>query len=347
MQVIDYKCPNCGGDMAFDNKTGMLACHSCGRTDNIEGIADPLTLTQNQNTFSEDEATEYHCKSCGAVVMTEPETTATACSFCGSNLVLGDRLTGKLAPAYVIPFSIGKDDAMKAFRKWCRNGRLTPNGFMTADRVKGITGMYVPFWLYDLDNQIHAQARATKVRNYKQGDYLYTETQHFDVHRKIRLNYVKVPIDASEKMNDQLMDRLEPFPYDKLKSFKSPYLAGYIAEKYRYNDEELFPRAQEKIREFIDSYIRSTMSEYTTVNVTDKQVDTTIHQVDYVLLPVWVVHYDYKKTEHTFAMNGQTGKVVGKPPISKAKVAAWFASISAASFLSLKLVSWMMGGGLW
>jgi DNA-directed RNA polymerase subunit RPC12/RpoP len=343
MQVIDYKCPNCGGNMAFDSKTGMLACHSCGRTDNIEGIPDPLT----KNTFTEDEATEYHCKSCGAVVMTEAETTATVCSFCGSNLVLGDRLTGKLAPAYVIPFSIGKDEAAKAFRKWCRNGRMTPKGFMTADRVKGMTGMYVPFWLYDLNNEIDARARATKVRSYKQGDYLYTETQHFDVHRKIRLNYVKVPIDASEKMSDVLMDRLEPFPYDKLKSFKTPYLAGYIAEKYNLNDEELLPRAKDKISSFIDSYIRSSMSEYTSVSVTDKQIDTTVPNADYVLLPVWVVHYDYNKIEHTFAMNGQTGKVVGKPPISKAKVAAWMAGISCVSFLSLKVVSWAMGGGFW
>ena len=38
-------------------------------------------------------------------------------------------------------------------------------------------------------------------------------------------------------------------------------------------------------------------------------------------------------------------KVVGKPPISKAKVAAWFAGISGVSLLSLKLISWTMGGG--
>lgn len=343
MQVIDYKCPNCGSGMIFDSESGMLSCPSCGRQDNIEQIPDPLA----KNAFQENEAKEYHCNSCGAVIMTEAETTATVCSFCGSGVVLGDRLTGKLAPALVIPFSISKEEAMKAFRKWCRNGRLTPNGFMTADRIKSITGIYVPFWLYELHNKIEVQAQGTKVRTYTQGDYQYTETQHFDIYRKIRLNYVKVPIDASEKMNDELMDKLEPFPYDQLKSFKTPYLAGYIAEKYRYTDEELFPRVKDKISSYIDAYIQSAVAGYTTVSYTNKQIDTQLKHADYVLLPVWVVHYDYNKLEHTFAMNGQTGKVVGKPPISKAKVTAWFAAISGVSFLSMKLVSWMMGGGFW
>ncbi|WP_312116550.1 TFIIB-type zinc ribbon-containing protein [Brevibacillus reuszeri] len=343
MQVIDFKCPNCGSDMVFDSDTGMLSCHSCGRTDDIKTMPDPL----KRNVFSDDEASEYHCKSCGAVVITEAETTATTCSFCGSVVVLGDRLSGKLAPAVVIPFSISKEEAKQAFRKWCRNGLLTPKGFMTADRIKGITGMYVPFWLYELNNLVEVQAHGTRVSTYTRGDYRYTETQHFDVYRRIRLNYVDVPIDASEKMNDDLMDKLEPFPYKQLESFKTAYLAGYVAEKYSFDDKELFPRAKNKISPYIEEYIRSTMTQYTTVNYTSKQVDTKFKPAEYALLPVWVVHYDYNKLEYTFAMNGQTGKVVGKPPLSKAKVTAWFAGISGVCFLSLKLISWMMGGGFW
>jgi len=343
MPILDYKCLNCGSGMVFDSETGMLTCHSCGREDNIEQLPDPLT----KQAFLENEALEYHCKSCGAVVVTDAETTATTCSFCSAAVVLGDRLAGKLAPSVVIPFAISREEAVAAFKKWCKNGRLTPKGFMTADRIKSMTGMYVPFWLYELHNHIEVQAHATKVRIYTQGDYQYTETRHFQVYRRIQLHYQKVPVDAAEKMNDALMDRLEPFPYGQLKDFKTPYLAGFIAEKYSYDEQQLFPRAKEKIRSYIDAYIQSTMEGYTTVNYTDKQIDTKLRQADYALLPVWVVHYDYNKLEHTFAMNGQTGKVVGKPPISKLKVASYFSGVSAAAFLSLKLVSWMMGGGFW
>lgn len=343
MQVIDYKCGSCGGSMAFDSETGMLSCPSCGRSENIEQLSDPPL----QNTFAAEEAKEYHCRNCGAVLITEAETAATVCSFCGSAVVLGDRLAGKLAPAMVIPFSISKQEAEAAFRKWCRNGLLTPSGFMTADRIKSITGLYVPFWLYDLRNRVEVHAKATKVRVYTKGDYQYTETQHYEVYRDLLVNYVKVPVDASEKMSDALMDRLEPFPYDRLKSFKTPYLAGFLAEKYSQDDKQLLPRVKAKIRDYIEAYIKSTITGYSTVAYTSKEINTVPERAEYVLLPVWVVHYDFKKLEHTFAMNGQTGKVVGKPPLSKAKVSAWFAGVSGVSLLSLKLVSWMMGGGFW
>lgn len=339
--VIEYKCPNCGSGMTFDAGTGTLACASCGRHDNIEQLVDPLT----RQTFAENEINEYHCTSCGAVIVTEPETSATSCSFCGSAVVLSDRLSGHYAPAMVIPFAIDKDTAMKAFKKWCRNGLLTPSGFMTADRVAGMTGMYVPFWLYDLDNRVEAHANGTKVRIYTQGDYRYTETQHFQIYRKLDANYVRLPLDASEKMNDALMDRLEPFPYDRLKSFKTPYLAGYLAEKYTYTDEDLLPRAKEKTKPYVNAYLASTVTGYTSVVYTETQVDTTTRRADYVLLPVWMVRYNYKNAEYTFAMNGQTGKVVGKPPISKGKVTSWLAGITAVGFLALKIVAWAMGGG--
>ncbi|MFR9711542.1 TFIIB-type zinc ribbon-containing protein [Paenibacillus sp. MB22_1] len=340
MPVIEYKCPSCGSGMTFDSTTGMLSCPSCGRKDNIEQLPDPL----KQQVFTEDEVREYHCESCGAVIVTEPETSATTCSFCGSAVVLSDRLTGKLAPQQVIPFAISKEEAMAAFKKWCRKGLLTPRGFMTANRIQGITGMYVPFWLYDLLNNIDVRGRGTKVRSYRRGDYQYTETDHYEFYRRIRLNYVRLPIDASAKMDDELMDKLEPFPYDQLKTFKTPYLAGYIAEKYNYTSEQLTPRAREKTMPYIESYISSTVSEYTTVSYVDKQIDTTVKRANYVLLPVWMVYYNYKGKQYTFAMNGQTGKVVGKPPLSKGKMAAWFAGVSALSFVGLKILAWLWGG---
>lgn len=341
--VIHYKCPNCGDDMAFDSESGMLSCHSCGRKDKIEEFSEDFITA----TFSEDDAREYHCQNCGAVLITEAETAATTCSFCGAGVVLGDRLSGELAPVKVIPFTISKEEAMAAFRKWCRNGRLTPTGFMTADRIKGITGMYVPFWLYDLNSRAKVIADCTRVREYTSGDYIYTETQHFEIYRDIDLNYLKVPVDASKKMSDELMDKLEPYDYNSLKDFKTPYLAGFIAEKYNYNDEELMPRVKHKIQRFIDAFIGSTISGYTTVRYRNKQIDTQKKRSYYVLLPVWMVYYDYDKSEHTFAMNGQTGKVVGKPPISYGKVAVWFGGIAVSTLAVLKLISFSMGGGFW
>lgn len=378
--VVQYKCPNCGADMAYDSASGMLRCGSCGRTDNIETMAGgkPLpndaTSTYEMNdedaaaanasfdrdyedssdtdepashaTFTGNEATEYHCKNCGAVLITDAQTTATTCSFCGAGVVLGDRLTGSLAPAKVIPFTISKEQAQEAFKKWCRKGLLTPSDFMNADRIKNITGLYVPFWLYDLNGRGEVEATCTRVHTYTSGDWIYTETKYYNVYRKVDLNYSKIPCDASQKMDDTMMDRLEPYQYNNLKDFNMPYLAGYIAEKYDFDDTALLPRIKERAADYVDSYIRSTINGYTTVHYHRKDINIRKKRADYTLMPVWMVCYDYKQAEHTFAMNGQTGKIVGKPPISAGKVAAWFLGISSGSFILFQLLTRLLGGGL-
>jgi hypothetical protein len=194
---------------------------------------------------------------------------------------------------------------------------------------------------------VKVSAAGTRVRTYEKGDYIYTETKHYDIFRDIQLNYLKIPVDASAKMNDELMDKLEPYPYDQLKAFKTPYLAGYIAEKYNYDDQQLFPRAKDKISSFIESYIKSTISGYSTVTYRGKDIDTKKVKSYYVLLPVWMVSYHYKQKEYLFAMNGQTGKVVGKPPLSIGKIASWFGGVAAGTLLVFRIITLMMGGGFW
>lgn len=376
---IHYKCPGCGADMSFDTGTGMLKCGSCHRTATIEEMAgakrsgggdysyqmdeddkqaaesgfnhDYADSSQNDepsnhSTFTENEVKEYHCNNCGAVLITESQTTATTCSFCGAGVVLGDRLSGNLAPAKVIPFTINKQQAQEAFQKWCKKGRLTPSDFMTADRIKNITGIYVPFWLYDLNGRGEIDATCTRVRTYTLGDWIYTETKYYHVYRKVDLNYSRIPCDASKKMEDSMMDKLEPYDFQNLKDFNMPYLAGYIAEKYDYNDEEMLPRIKQRASSYVDSYIHSTISGYTTTNIHHKDINLRKLKSEYTLMPVWMVCYDYKKTEHNFAMNGQTGKVVGRPPLSAGKIAAWFLGISIGSFTIMRIITFLAGGGI-
>lgn len=357
--VLQYKCPNCGADMGFDSNTGKLACISCGRKDDIdtfpkEDIKDTEEEThqhkihassEHTHTFNEGDVTEYHCNNCGAVLITDTDTTATTCSFCGAGVVLSDRLSGELAPVKVIPFTISKEQAQVAFKSWCKKGLLTPKGFMNADRIKSITGMYIPFWLYDLNGVGEADATCTKVRTYSRGEYDYIETSFFSVYRNVDLTFLNVPVDASEKMDDKLMDKLEPYHYDNLKDFNTPYLAGYIAEKYNYTDKDLFTRVKDRADDYVDKFIRSTIMGYTTTTYNHKHID--IHQKNsyYTLLPVWMVCYDYKQSEHIFAMNGQTGKIVGTPPLSKGKILGWFAGISALSFIIFRIFTFFLGGG--
>lgn len=369
--VVQYKCPSCGADMRYDAATKKLKCGSCGRLMEIDDMPQPEPDTEEEDAgrdapevelfrgediadeaefgrmeredgssvFDGQEGSQYVCNNCGAVVITTTDTTATNCSFCGAPVVLGDRLSGKKAPVWLIPFQVDKQQAISAFRKWCGNGKLTPKDFMTADRIKNITGMYVPFWLYDMDGTGEADCTATRVRSYSRGDYIYTETKYYHVYRRVHMTYAKVPVDASEKMNDELMDKLEPFSYSGLTRFNMPYLAGYLAEQYNYDDQDLLPRVKERVNRYANEYLASTIKGYSGVIYNRKEIRLNPVNARYTLLPVWMVCYDYHDSEHIFAMNGQTGKIVGKPPLSGRKIAMWFAGISAGVFALLRLVT--------
>lgn len=366
--VIQYKCPNCGADMIYDIDSGSLHCNSCGRKDSIENMPMPdipeggsseapdidlfdtsdiqdetgykYTEEHNPKTFFDsDKVRQYHCKNCGAMVLTDNDTSATTCSFCNAATVLSDRLSGEYAPAKVIPFKITKEQAQTAFKKWCRNGRLTPKDFMTSDRIKSITGIYIPFWLYDVNAKGDVDATCTRKKTYTRGDYIFTETSYYHVYRKVDLNYLKIPADASEKMDDKLMDRIEPFDYTDLKDFNMPYLAGYIAERYNYTDTQLFPRIKQRVQQYFDQYINSSITGYSTTSYNRRSSDIKQRNAFYTLLPIWMVCYDYKDSEHIFAMNGQTGKIVGKPPLGKSKIAAWFIGIAGISFAIMQILT--------
>ncbi|MEA4933298.1 MAG: hypothetical protein VB071_06915 [Lawsonibacter sp.] len=349
--VVQYKCPNCGADMAFDSASGMLHCDSCSYNEPIDVMAQQFdtqssTTHHTDNDLDDHQLTQYQCKNCGAVLLTDRDTVATTCSFCGAGVVLSDRLSGGQGPTKVIPFSLGKQQAQEAFEVWCKKGRLTPKKFSSSNRIKSLTGIYVPFWLYDLNGLGDALAECTKVRFYSDSDYRYTETKYFHVHRQVDLNYSQIPVDASEKMDDQLMEKLEPYDYQNLKQFKIPYLTGFLAEKYNYDYQQLFQRVQSRAEDYVTNYINSTIFGYDSVTFLSKRIDIKNNNAEYALLPVWMFRCDYNRKEYSFAMNGQTGKIAGKLPLSRSKIAAWFFGISAAVFALLNVIAAFMGGSL-
>lgn len=350
--TIQHLCENCGADMVFDADTGKLTCGSCQSTIDIDDSQSTSTTdiptadfediheTRSASQYTnQSNAQEYHCQSCGAVLVTNSDTSSTICSFCNSAMVLTDRLIGSLAPVKIIPFTISKAKAQDAFKKWCKNGLVTPTGFMTAERIKNISGMYVPFWLFDLKGRAEGNARCTKVRTYPRGDYIITDTSHYQIYRRIEIDFLKIPADASKKMDDQLMDKLEPFNYNNLEDFRFEYLSGFTSEKYNYTDSDLFPRINTRVDSYIKEYMSSTITGYATTTYSNYWSDLKQRNAYYTLLPVWLVNYDYKGKEYMFAMNGQTGKIVGKPPICFKKIALWYGGMSIGIFLLLELLS--------
>ncbi len=62
----------------------------------------------------------------------------------------------------------------------------------------------------------------------------------------------------------------------------------------------------------------------------------------YALLPVWMLHTKWQNQDYLFAMNGQTGKLIGDLPVSKGKFAAWMAGISLPLMALLTLLMYLL-----
>ncbi len=329
--TTSFKCASCGASLMFDPDKGKLVCDSCGYSCEMEAMdsdvnADFETVHEKSTagSFSEGEAVEFHCQNCGAVLITDKYTSACMCSYCDSPVFLSERLSDNLAPAYAIPFKINADEARVKFTEWAKKRKVIPTSFIKNDRLKDIQGIYVPFWLYDLNGRGDVFAKCTRVSSRVQGEYRVTTTRHFDVQRKVAVDYFKIPVDASEKMNDEYMDMLEPFDYSSLSKFNMGYLAGFSAEKYTYDDKQLLPRVSQRVASYVRDFVKTTIRGYTTCIITNEHYDAKQRDAKYTLLPVYVLNYEHQGETYSFMMNGQTGKIVGKPPISKAKCAGFF-----------------------
>jgi len=188
--------------------------------------------------------------------------------------------------------------------------------------------MYVPFWLFDGESYANMRFRGTKVRKFRQGNYDVTETEHWRIMREGNIAFEKVPVDGSVKMPDAHMDAVEPFEYGELKSFSTAYLPGYLADKYDVDAETCGKRANERIKASTEERFKSTITGYTSLIPEYSVFDLKKGDVNYALLPVWMLSTKWNGRDYLFAMNGQTGKLIGDLPVDRGLYWSWFARIS-------------------
>lgn len=238
------------------------------------------------------------------------------------------QFTGALKPDFVLPFKCSKEDAVAALKRHYRGKRLLPSAFTNGNHIDEVKGIYVPFWLFDGEAEGSVSYHATRVHTHTMGNYEITEIDHFDVQRAGSMAFEKIPVDASSKMPDDHMDSIEPYDYSDLKPFSKAYLPGFLADKYDVSIEESSSRADERCEGALLAALRKSVGGYSSCQ-TSKNIHLRRGKVHYALLPVWMLSTQWNGKNYLFAMNGQTGKLVGDLPVSKKKLAAWFAAIAA------------------
>ena len=341
MELLDNKCPSCGAKITFNPKNQRWDCEYCGSKYTLE----EMQKYNNASSKKENESITptgkkidgldvYRCKNCGAEVMADEQTTSTFCVYCGSTAILKDKINEGISPSRIIPFKKVKEDAITAFKGLSKGRPLMPKLFNDPKNLEKISGVYIPFWTYDLNVSGDIDFTAVDTKTWSDYNYRYTKTDTYLSKRNGNMEFNNILVDASTRFDDDLMDSIEPFSLDELTEYNHAYLSGFLAEKYDVSVEDAKERATSRaIQTAIDVCKESVIHQ--TKTVANNNLVTKDNKNDYILLPVWMVNINYNNKKYTFAMNGQTGKLVGNIPLDIKKTVI----ISIILFVVITLIS--------
>ena len=354
-QLTNYQCPSCMGPLHYAGDSGRLECDYCGSSFSVQQI-EALYADQNEQAVQAaaeeypEEAYEagwdcdaagsdwgaeaqgmkqYNCPSCGAELICDATTAATSCPYCGNPTVIPAQFQGGLKPDYILPFKLSKEDAVAALKNYYKGKKLLPKAFADSNHIEEVKGVYVPFWLFNGEADVDMRFNATRVYTSRRGNQRITETDHFDVRRGGTVAFSRIPVDASSKMPDSHMDAIEPFDYGDLKPFSVAYLPGFLADIYDVEARDCAARADERASNTAEQIVEGTVSGYSSCVPVSRRLRLRRGKVDYALLPVWMLSTRWNGRSFLFAMNGQSGKLIGDLPVSQGRYWARFAGIAA------------------
>lgn len=346
------KCPNCASNLIYDTEHGACLCRNCG------SVFDPESL-EKVGTFGvsgfekeydgtievseEDESRiEIICDSCGAQIITEKNTSATFCAFCGSPAIVTRRLSREFKPDYIIPFKFDKEKAISIFEEYCAGMEHLPKDFQSKTVLEKMTGIYVPTWIISTDVEVDLKgigytgkmADDVHERNFSDS----VNNTRRTIYGRVNFRLKDVPFDGEKNIPDRLMAAAEPFDYSELVKFRAEYLQGYFAEKYDelpvgmtdviYKRLDRYALSVCEMLNFgFDSFLPETAGSITKYRNQD---------IKYALLPVWFLSISYNGRRYQYIVNGQTGKVSGEFPYAK----GWDTIAKSGKRARMRAVGW-------
>ena len=337
--AIDHKCPNCDAVLKFNPHGGNWKCEYCRGEFNLEQLEDESKTKKADKTVvarqNEEGLDVYTCNNCGASIIVDPNVSTTSCVYCKNTAILKDKLHGEFNPNYVIPFKHTKEDAINAFKKLGKGRILMPKEFNIKKNIKEISGIYIPFWLFDFMASGEMNADCKRITSWRSGNYRYTKTDTYLATRGGNMNFSNIPVDGSKRFPNDVMNSIEPFDYNDLKDFNYSYLSGLLSEKYDMTSDEVITEANLRAKNTFVDEMKKDIRGYNTVIPTTNSINLNNTKKEYVLLPVWMLNVKYKDKIHTIAMNGQTGKMVGNIPIDTKKAILIWLLLFVITFITI------------
>jgi len=269
------------------------------------------------------------CESCGAKLVVEPTHRTVRCPYCDSPSVI-DRpvTTDRPDPVYVIGFTIDGNRARGLLRGYLTGRRWAPQALRraTAEQVEGV---YLPAYLY---SAVAASSYHASIgENYTEMEYdakrksmrRVTKTEIRSIDGPHRCYLDDLVVTASEGIPNTELEAIEPFDLSGLRRYTPATVSGWISEEPSVSRDASLEFAREESREEVLQQLHAFMPGDSHRGL-QSSTELTDEAMDLVLLPVWVCAVRWRKDTPPIRLlvNGQTGVVAGKIPISWAKIAA-------------------------
>ena len=346
-----FPCDNCGAKLLFSIGAQKLTCDHCGFEKQLEfaegakveerdleqALQNQVTQRSGAGQFAGTH--EVKCTSCGATVTFSGTLTSSSCSYCDAPIQRENAhaATHRIPVDGVCTFAIEKEIASKKLKDWVKSRWFAPNEFKKRGVEGRFDGVYMPFFTFDA----MTYTRYTGER----GDAYYVTTGSGQNKRKERrVNWTSaygnfqrffddVCIPALKSLPQPLLQKLEPWPLEKLVPFSDQALSGKLAHTYEVELKEGLGLVKQRIEGELNKDVRKRIGG-------DEQrvhtMDTAYSALTYkhVLLPVWILAYRYTGKSYRVVVNAMTGQVSGERPWSPIKIGlAIFAALVVAAIL--------------
>lgn len=343
------KCPGCGDNMRFDPDTKNLKCPSCGTVRNIDSRQSSELYfnfkpsNSNDNSWAQETHT-YHCNNCNAEGVFDKREIAQVCPFCGSPSVVENREINAMRPNAIVPFTVSKNKALEIAGSWAKKKLFAPKDFKSNFNTETMKGVYLPAFTFDMKTQSSYVGSL--------GEYYYVTVKKNDqTVRERRVRYFPVSgnydcffndiaVMATDEVPETIMHTLMSYNYEQSVEYNTEYLYGYSALLYKKDAKSCYDSAKSTTKSTIRSGILSKYSYDTveTLNISTSYFDIKYR---YVLLPMYICNFTYKEKTYPFYINGETGKINGKSPVSALKVGLCVGA-AVIAFAALALIGFFL-----
>jgi DNA-directed RNA polymerase subunit RPC12/RpoP len=336
-----FSCPACGAEAQWDPAKKALVCPYCHTVSPVELPASGGDIKENdlaaamRNLGSEQrgwaaEKTSVKCQSCQAISVFDPTRVAQRCDFCGSSaLIPYEQIKAPIRPESLLEFKIPETQVRDKIREWYGNRWFAPNALKSRALTDTVHGIYLPYWTFDA--QVHADWTADAGYHYYETES-YTDSQGRSQTRQVqRTRWVPASgaldhffddelVPASKGVQPELLRKIEPFPTTTdLKPYDPGFLSGWVVEQYQI---DLIAAAQHS-RETMDGKTNQLCSAEVpgdTQRNLEVKADYSAQTFKHILTPVWLLTYTYGAKSFQVVVNGYTGAIAGKHPLSWIKI---------------------------